>query len=128
MSPLVLAACVLACVAAPAGAGDPAAELRTLTEQRFEANARNDRAFYERLLAPNCVVLLPGLAPQARGEYLQGEFGSRPAGYRGAKATLSDLVVRAEGDTAVVTYTAVEPTALGEQAFESRSRRLDSSW
>jgi len=116
---LALGAC------AEAGA-DPAAELRALTQRRFEANAANDRAFYERLLARNFVLLLPGRAPLAKREYLEEEFGARPAGYRGAAVTIADLDARLDGDTAVVVYTAVEPTPLGDQSFESRSRRLDT--
>jgi hypothetical protein len=105
---------------------DPAAALRALTQRRFEANAKSDRAFYERLLAPHFVLLLPGRPPQSKRAYLDEEFGTRPAGYRGALASVTDLEVRVDGDTAVVTYTAAEPTPLGDQSFTSRTRRLDT--
>ena len=114
--------------AAPAAAQapDPAAVMRQLTERRFAANAANDRAFYEALLAPNALVWLPFRAPLTKAAYLAEEFGSRVAGHRGAKATLSDFRAHVDGDTAVVSYTVVEPTPLGDQAFASRTHRLDT--
>jgi hypothetical protein len=107
-------------------APDAAADLRQLTERRFAANAGSDRAFYEALLAANALVWLPFRAPLTKAAYLAEEFDGRPAGYRGAKATLSDFRAIVDGDTAVVSYTVVEPTPLGVQAFESRSQRLDT--
>jgi hypothetical protein len=46
-----------------APAADTATTFRQLTQDRFDANARNDRAFYDRLLAPHFVVLLPNAFP-----------------------------------------------------------------
>src|SRR5262245_27886401 len=99
---------------------DAVAALRTLTEQRFAANARSDRAFYERLLAPHFMLMLPGHAAQTKPEYLATEFGARPPGFRGAPARITDFKAAVQGDSAVATYAAVEPTDLGGQAFESR--------
>ncbi len=105
---------------------DAAAALRKLTEQRFDANAANDRAFYERLLAENALVLLPNRRPQRKKEYLDYEFLSRPAGYRGKSASIADFQAVVDRDTAVVSYLAIEPTPLGEQTFETRTGRLDT--
>lgn len=105
---------------------DAAAELRQLTQQRFDANAANDRAFYERLIAENALILLPGQPPQTKEEYLDGEFLARPAGYRGQKSAVADFRARVNGDSAAVSYTASEPTSLGAQSFESRTVRLDT--
>ncbi|HRC86706.1 MAG TPA: DUF4440 domain-containing protein [Thermoanaerobaculia bacterium] len=112
--------------AAPAPAADAGAELRRLTEQRFAANAESDRGFYERLLAPSAVVLLPFRPPQTRQEYLEEEFGHRPPGFRGEKGTVEGFRALVEGDTAVVSYAASEPTELGELTFESRTYRVDT--
>ena len=96
---------------------DAASELRQLTERRFAANAANDRRFYERLIADNALIMLPNLAD---------EFQSRPANYRGAVATIHDFRALVDGDTAVASYLAVEPTPVGDQKFEVRTGRVDT--
>ena len=115
--------------ASPAPALPPeaaAAELQKLTEERFQANARNDRGFYERLLAPTFLFMDPhGFPPHTKDAYLAAEFPagrpSRPPG------TLSDFRALVDGDTAVVSYQATEPTPLGgDQQFKLVSRRLDT--
>jgi ketosteroid isomerase-like protein len=119
----------LTCVASlptPVRAADAADDLRALTEARFAANAAGDRAFYERLLAPNAVVVLPKHAPQTKREYLDEEFGQRTGPSTGPKATMSDFRAQVDGDTAVVTYKETEPTQVGEQVFEVRTERLDT--
>jgi hypothetical protein len=116
---LVLGAALLA-------TGSPADELRELTQRRFDANARNDRAFYERLLAPAFLMLEPHKYPPVTKEaYLDAEF---PAGRATrAKSTLSAFQAQVDGDTAVVSYEVAEPYPIGgEQHFESLSRRLDT--
>lgn len=124
-------AVLLAGLVVPAGAAatppdDAATALRALTQRRLEANAAGDRTFYERLLAPHFVFFPPGRPPQSKREYLDEEFGTRPAGSRGTPASFMDFAARVDRETAVATYTAVEPTPLGEQTFESRTRRLDT--
>lgn len=102
------------------------AELRELTRQRFEANAVNDRAFYERLLAPSFRLLLPqGAPPLSKVEYLDAEF---PAGrLPRPKSTIRDFSVLADGMAAVVSYEVHEPYPLADgQRFEQISRRLDT--
>ena len=113
-------------IPAPPRGADDTADLRALTEARFAANAGNDRAFYERLLAPNVIVLLPKHAPQAKAEYLAEEFGQRTGPSTGPRATLRDFRAQVDGDTAVVTYKEVEPTQVGDQVFEVRTERLDT--
>ena len=108
------------------GEADAAAQFRLLTDRRFEANAANDRTFYERLLAENALVLLPNRRPMTKSEYLDHEFGSRPSGQRGVKAGVVDFRALVAGDTAVVSYLAIEPTPLGDQTFELRTGRLDT--
>jgi hypothetical protein len=129
---LVVVALFLSWVTAWAQAGGSApaaattATFRQLTQDRFDANARNDRAFYERLLAPHFVVLLPNTFPaHTRQQYLDAEFPpNRPTR---PKSTILDLDARVERDSAVVSYHVHEPYPLGgDQPFESRSRRLDT--
>jgi hypothetical protein len=107
-------------------AADGTADLRQLTERRFDANAANDRAFYERLLAENALILLSNRRPQTKKEYIDDEFLSRPAGYRGKGASIADFRALVDHDTAVVSYLAIEPTPLGEQTFEMRTGRIDT--
>lgn len=121
---LILAASGNVLGRAPEAAG--AAEFQQLTERRFEANAAGDRAFYERLLAENAFVLLPSRRPMTKVEYLDYEFGSRPAGHRGVKTGIADFRALVSADTAVVSYLAIEPTPLGDQKFELRTGRIDT--
>jgi hypothetical protein len=103
-----------------------AAALRRLTLDRFEANARNDRAFYERLLAPAFMLLDPhGFPPVTKQQYLDAEF---PAGRSRRQAgAVSGFEATIDGDTAVVCYEVAEPYPIGGlQRFETRSRRLDT--
>jgi hypothetical protein len=112
----------LALVAAAGGAAD----LEQLTRQRFDANAANDRAFYERLLAPNFRLLHPHGSPAfGKAAFLDAEF---PAGRPPrAQSRLSGLAAHVHGDTGVVTYEVAEPYPIGgDQRFEARSRRLDT--
>ena len=121
----ILAACALPASAATTPARSAAAELRQLTQQRFDANVANDRSFYERLLAANFRFLDPtGFPPHTKQAYLDAEFPPRRAPR--ARATVSDFNAHVDGDTAVVSYQVVEPHPLGELTFETRSKRLDT--
>lgn len=102
------------------------AELEALTQRRFEANAANDRAFYERLLAPNFLLLHPhGVPAYDKAAFLDAEF---PAGRpKRPPGRISGLEAKVHGDTGVVTYEVAEPYPIGgDQHFEARSRRLDT--
>ena len=102
-----------------------ASELRQITQQRFDANAANDRSFYERLLAPNFRMLDPSnFPPYTKQAYLDAEFPAQRAP-RG-KAAISEFQALVDGDTAVVSYQVLEPHPLGELTFETRSRRLET--
>jgi Domain of unknown function (DUF4440)/Domain of unknown function (DUF3471) len=107
-------------------AGSASDELFRLTRQRCDANAVNDRAFYQRLLAPNFVMMEPhGVPPWTKQAYLDAEF---PAGRPPRpKSTISGFDAHVDGDTAVVSYQLAEPYPIGgDQRFESRSHRLDT--
>jgi hypothetical protein len=105
---------------------DDANVLRQLTLERFEANARNDRAFYERLLAPAFMLLDPhGFPPVTKQQYLDAEFPADRSGRQPGVMTGFDATI--DGDTAVVRYEVAEPYPIGGlQRFEMRSRRLDT--
>lgn len=112
--------------ASPAGPARGSDELARLTQSRFEANARNDRAFYEQLLAPNFLFLEPFRFPaKGKNAYLAEEFpAGRPSRPR---STISNFQAQLSGDTAVVSYEVVEPFPLGGgQDFKQLSRRLDT--
>ena len=105
---------------------DETAVLERLTQARYDANARNDRGFYERLLAPNFLLLEPfAFPPWTKRAYLEAEFPSgrspRP------RSRVTDFEARVDGDTAVVRYQVSEPYPLpGDQGFARSSRRLDT--
>lgn len=109
----------------PGAPADATAELRQLTQQRFDANVANDRSFYERLLAPSFLLLDPdSFLPYTKQAYLDAEFPPHRAP-RG-KVTITDFQAHVEGDTAVVTYQVLEPHPVGELTFEWLSRRLET--
>jgi hypothetical protein len=99
--------------------------LLDLTRQRYDANAANDRAFYDRLLAPAFLLLEPHRPAVNKQAYLDAEFpAQRP---HRPTSTIREFQARIDGDTAVTSYVASEPYPLGgEQHFETRSRRLDT--
>ncbi len=103
---------------------DRSTEFHQLTQQRFDAYAAHDRSFYERLLAPNFLLLGSSSPPQTRKEYLDAEFPLHPP-QRG-KATITDLQALVEEDTAVVSYQVVEPHLWGDQRLEEHQVRLDT--
>lgn len=123
---------VVVALAAAAAGGDPAdskpsaAELQRLTQQRFDANAANDRAFYERLLAPNFLLMEPFAFPAVdKKAYLDAEFppGRAPR----PRSRITGFQARVAGETAIVSYEVVEPFPLGAgQEFPRVSRRLDT--
>jgi ketosteroid isomerase-like protein len=124
---MIAAAIVIGSVAAPGFAwADGADELRALVEARFAANAANDRAFYERLLAPNAIVLQPRHPPLTGRQYLDEEFAGRAPGGSNPKASVTSFRAYVSGDTGVATYDASEPAPLGEQTFEVRTSRVDT--
>jgi uncharacterized protein DUF4440 len=103
-----------------------AEELERLTQRRFDANAANDRAFYEQLLAPNFLLLEPFSFPaKTKTAYLAAEFpqGRLPR----PKSSIGGFRAHLDGDTAVVSYEVSEPFPLGGgQEFKQVSRRLDT--
>jgi hypothetical protein len=105
---------------------DGTAELRKLTQGRFDANTANDRSFYERLLASNFVVLTPAASPMTKKEYLDNEFLPQSVGHRGEGASITEFRALVDGNTAVVSYWVVEPTPLGQQRFEARWKHVDT--
>jgi hypothetical protein len=104
----------------------PGTDLYRLTQQRFTANANNDRQFYQQLLADNFLMLEPFGKILNKPAYLAQEFGLRPDGYHGTAATIDAFQAHILGDVATASYLAIEPTMLGDQRFESRSHRLDT--
>jgi hypothetical protein len=104
----------------------PETSLYQLTQQRFAANANNDRQFYQQLLADNFLLLEPFGKTLNKKAYLAQEFDLRADGYRGTVATVGGFEANILGDAATTSYQVIEPTLLGEQRFESRSHRLDT--
>lgn len=100
-------------------------ELRSLTEQRFGANAAKDRAFYEQLLADNFVILAGNQGPLTERGYLDAEFPAQLPGQR-APATVSAFTAAINGDSAVVTYEVTEAIMMGDVRFEGHSMRMDT--
>ena len=127
IKPIVVLVLIASVQTPSVGTSDRDADaLRQLTADRFVANARNDRAFYERLLAPAFMLQDPHhFPPVTKPQYLDAEFpagrASRPA------STITEFQAIVDSDTAVVRYAVAEPYPIGgTQRFETRSRRLDS--
>jgi hypothetical protein len=110
---------------ASAGPATPETEIEELVRQRYLANARNDRAHYERLLAPNFRMLVPYAEAIDRKAYLDAEFPpGRPARRPGE---VRDVRVAVAGDSATAQYTVVEHYPLAEDlSFDTPSSRLES--
>ena len=127
---LVASMAAMGSQAAPAvksrAGADTGQELRKLTERRFAANLENDRSFYEQLLAPNFVILPGNDAPLSKTAYLDREFPKGRETSRRLNAVVTDVTVRIDEDSAVVSYRVAEPTAIGDQRFEARSTRVDT--
>jgi hypothetical protein len=101
------------------------AEIRALVMERYAANARNDRAFYEQLLADNFRLLPPYAQAVDRQHYLDAEFPpGRPAR---APGDVRNLEVHVAGDTATVSYRVVEHYPISaDVSFDTPSTRLES--
>ena len=105
---------------------DTSTFLFQLTMQRFEANATNDHSYYERLLAPNFLTMLPHRLPMNKKEYLGHEFALRSGPSHGPGALIADFRAVVESETALVSYQVAEPTPIGDHVFEVCTRRLDT--
>jgi uncharacterized protein DUF4440 len=100
---------------------------RELTEQRAAANVAGDRAFYEKLLSKDFVIVGDNGVVTPKTEYLDIEFGSKRPKEMQPFYSFSDFrVVAARPNLAVISYIKTEGMKVGEQTFAADARRLDT--
>lgn len=122
MRAILFAAAILG--AAPAVAQDAAQNpYWTLKEERVRAYREGDRAFFEKVLAPDFVSLAPDGRRVTREQYLENEF--HPGASLGTETTVNDFRATRTGDTLVLAYEEVEKTRVGAEIFEAHLGRLD---
>jgi hypothetical protein len=98
-----------------------------LTQARVDAYVANNREFYDRLLAPDFQILYATSVIRNKEQYMEADrFLPETTGHRGLKSTISDFHAYVVGDTAIVTYTVVQHTPFGSQAFDLPLVHLDT--
>jgi hypothetical protein len=106
---------------------DPAEFFRDLTERRAVAYIANDRAFYEKLLSPEFVMMGDNGALSKRKDYLDAEFARKPIEGMKPFYSIGDFrVITQRKDLVVVSYLKTEGMKLGDQTFSADARRLDT--
>jgi hypothetical protein len=100
---------------------------RDLTERRANAYLAGDRAFYEKLLSADFVMMGDNGAVSKKGAYLDAEFAARRSDRMKPFFSIADFrVVALRKDFAVVSYLKTEGMKIGEQTFSADARRLDT--
>jgi hypothetical protein len=106
---------------------DSAEFFRDLTERRAAAHIAGDRAFYEKLLSAEFVMMGDNGAITKKNEYLDVEFaGERTQGMKPFYSIGDFRMVTLRKDFAVVSYLKTEGMKLGEQTFSADARRIDT--
>lgn len=100
---------------------------RDLTQRRADAHVAGDRAFYEKLLSADFVLMGDNGAVTKKDEYLDIEFaGKRSEGMKPFFSISDFRVITLRKDLAIVSYLKTEGMKLGEQTFSADARRLDT--
>lgn len=100
---------------------------RELTERRAAAYVAEDRAYYEKLLSKDFVLLGDNGSVTNKADYLDSEFGSpRPKNMKPFYSFNSFHVVTARSDMAIVSYIKTQGMKVGEQTVSADARRLDT--
>ena len=100
---------------------------RDLTQRRADAHVAGDRAFYEKLLSADFVLMGDNGAITKKNEYLDIEFAGKRSEDMKPFFSISDFrVITLRKDLAVVSYLKTEGMKLGEQTFSADARRLDT--
>jgi hypothetical protein len=98
-----------------------------LTERRARAYLNNDRAFYEKLLSADFVMMGDNGSVSAKGAYIETEFAATRGEGMKPFYSISDFRVNSlRKDFAIVSYLKTEGMKLGEQTFAADARRLDT--
>lgn len=98
-----------------------------LTERRAAAYIAGDRAFYERLLSAEFVLVGDNGVVTKKNPYLDAEFASKHSEGMKPFYAISDFeVITQRKDFAIVSYVKTEGMEIGEQTFSADARRLDT--
>jgi hypothetical protein len=125
------AGAMLAAVAASFAQAAPkpgsVAFFQDLTERRAIAHVNGDRAFYEKWLSADFVMMGDNGSVSAKRAYIEAEFAaSRPEGMKPFYSVSDFRVTALRKDLAIVSYLKTEGMKLGEQTFAAEARRLDT--
>lgn len=96
-----------------------------LKAARIRAYRERDRAYFERLLAPNFVSLSPDGRRVSRQDYLEGEFGGDAKARPKVDTTVEDFAAVRNGAVVVLSYRETERSTVGANVFEVKLGRLD---
>lgn len=96
-----------------------------LKEARIRAYRERDRAFFEKLLAPNFVSLSPDGRRVTRSEYLEAEFGVGAKERPKVETEIEDFSAVRNGAVVVLSYRETEKSVVGANKFEVHLARLD---
>jgi hypothetical protein len=100
---------------------------RDLTEQRAKAYLNHDRAFYEKLLSADFVMMGDNGSVSTKDAYIEAEFAATRSESMKPSYSISDFrVISLRKDFAIVSYLKTEGLTLGEQSFSAEARRLDT--
>jgi len=98
-----------------------------LTERRAAAYIVGDRAFYEKLLSADFVMVGDNGVIRSKKEYLDAEFANPHAKDMKPFFSIGDFrVITQRKEFVVVSYMKTEGMKIGEQSFSADARRLDT--
>jgi len=98
-----------------------------LTERRAAAYIVGDRAYYEKLLSADFLMMGDNGAVTNKAQYLDAEFAApRSIAMKPFFSIREFRVITQRKDFAVVSYLKTEGTKIGDQTFSADARRLDT--
>jgi hypothetical protein len=98
-----------------------------LTEQRAKAYLNSDRAFYEKLLSAEFVMMGDNGTVSTKDAYIEAEFAATRSEGMKPSYSISDFRVNSlRKNFAIVSYLKTEGLKMGEQSFSADARRLDT--
>lgn len=108
----------------PAAPESTAAELQRITQELLDAVAVGDQAVWNKYLADTCLYISEDGRTLTKAELIE-ELRPLPAGYKG-QLRVANAVVREYGDTAVITYDAMEDLEIYGQKIKTHFHTTDT--
>lgn len=95
-----------------------------MTQELLDAVAPGNKAVWDRYLAPECIYAAEDGRTLTKAQLLE-ELSPLPSGYKGS-IRVANPQVRVHGDTAVITYDAMEDLEIHGQALATRFHTTDT--